>query len=141
MSIEISEATRGLWFVELPKGDWMASLEALDGERFRIIYRFRWVRDKKIFDTDDVKEWDGLIGKGTITEGIEHMRAAVHRLQLIGAGKVTELLRENLSLEDFFDLLRHQKFAHTRKLTQAEYEAEYGPLPADVLARAQRQAK
>ncbi len=93
-----------------------------------ITYRFRWYRDEHAFDSKDVRQWWNVEADGGLAKGIESMRFIVHKLKEIGAGKVTELLKGNLSTRDFVALLRHQTFAHSKTVTQAEYEAEYGPL-------------
>jgi hypothetical protein len=57
MSIEVNERTVGFWFVTIPNGDWMAGLQALDGGRFKLQYRFRYYKDSKAFGSDDKKNW------------------------------------------------------------------------------------
>ncbi len=139
MDVELSDATQALWFLELPNGDWAGVLEALEDGRFRITYRFRWYRDQSAFDSQDRRE--RFVGYCNDAEkGIEIVREMARVMQTKGAGKMTELLRGNLSIEDFVALLSAQPFAHTKRMTPAEYEAKYGPLPADALARAMRRS-
>jgi hypothetical protein len=57
-------------------------------------------------------------------------------MQTMGAGKMHELLRGNLSTHDFTDLLLHQPYVHAKEMTQAEYEAEHGPLDGGRAVRA-----
>lgn len=61
--IEIKPTTRvhALWFVPIETsetdGDWLACVLKQEGEDWRAVYRFRWYRDGKAFDSDDVKSW------------------------------------------------------------------------------------
>ncbi len=138
--IEFNDRTQAVWFVELPRGDWLAGLEALDGGRIRLTYRFRWYKDRKAWDSKDVRNWMRAEASSDVAKGMEIARVMVRKMQEIGAGQVTELLRGNLSTRDFFDLYRHQTFVHSKTMTKEEYEAERGPIPPDVLARAIRRS-
>jgi hypothetical protein len=133
MSIEINDRTQALWFVELPNGNWMACIEALEGNRFRLTYRFRWYRDGEVWDSKDERNWFSGVLSGDFPEGIETIRLAVQKLQAHGAGKAFELLRGNLSTRDYMDLFMHQEFVHAKTLTKEQYEAEYGSLDAKAV--------
>jgi hypothetical protein len=139
MDVELSEATQALWYLDLTNGNWAGVLDALEDGRFRITHRFRWYSDTSLFDSQDRRE--KFVGYcATAEKGIDIVREMGRVMQSKGAGKMTELLRGNLSIEDFVALLEHQPFAHTKRMTQAEYEAEYGTLSPDAIARDQRRS-
>lgn len=54
--IKFSEDTIGVWYVQIPEGDWLASIFKEDGKPC-LVYRFRYYVDDKSFDSDDEKNW------------------------------------------------------------------------------------
>jgi hypothetical protein len=127
IGIEIGEPTRAIWFVTMPAapGDWMACLNALENGRFHLTYRFRYYHDKDVWDSKDKKNW--YSGEtDDLEKGIAVVRLVAESVKENGLGEVTELLRGNLTARDFMRLLMAQPFAHTKKMSLTEYEAEYG---------------
>lgn len=59
--IELKEGTQvhSFWFVKIQArpGDWLACVIKQAGGPWKGIYRFRWYRDNKTFDSDDEKSW------------------------------------------------------------------------------------
>jgi hypothetical protein len=56
--IEFSEKTRMVWYQDMPGGNnWMGAIEAEEGGTFKIIYRFRYRKDEKAFDSIDERNW------------------------------------------------------------------------------------
>jgi hypothetical protein len=122
MSLTITEHTQGIWFVELLNGDWMATIDALDGGRCRLTYRFRYNRDSKVWDSEDEKSWHQ--GEADdLAQGIECVREIIRQMKGKGAGKATELMRGNLSTRDYVQLLMHQTFVHAKEVSKEEWES------------------
>jgi hypothetical protein len=120
--MEITDATQGIWFMSTPGGDWMMTIDRTPAGAAKIIYRFRYYEDDKAFDSKDRKNWYQATHPDfdRAMEGCRVIAATIRKLP--GAGKQVELLRGNLSTRDFMDLLIHQEFAHTKKVSKEEYE-------------------
>jgi hypothetical protein len=122
MSFTLSDRTQAIWFVEIPPGDWMAAIEALDDGRFRLEYRFRYDRDRDAFESQDAKKWYRVEAED-LAQGIEAVRRIISLMKLrMQAGRSYELLRGNLSTRDFMDLLMCQSFVHTKQVSEEEYK-------------------
>jgi hypothetical protein len=124
VTIVINEHLLGMWFVEIPTGDWMAGLSEKDGT-FTLDYRFRYYTKGPaplgVWDGSDRKSWyvatcdrkEPLIAAA---RDLARMAAALH------PGKSYELMRGDKSTREFADELMAAPFAHMRKATKAEYE-------------------
>lgn len=108
--IEIGDATIGMWCVSLPAGDWLAHLGRLqDGHTFELVFRFRWYRDDKVFDSADEKSWTRMRSKPGDTEATAIAMARFAYQELIdrtGSGRHWELMRGARSAVEFAQLLR-----------------------------------
>lgn len=94
--IEFSEDTIGIWFVGLPKGDWLASVFTED-DKPCLIYRFRYHVDDKAFDSDDEKNWYRLAPKGAggVDKLVETVRFIAGSMAAGADTEVYELMRED----------------------------------------------
>jgi len=103
--IELNENTLGIWSVSLPvPGDWMGTLQR-DGERLKLICRFRWYRDDKTFDSEDEKRWyEVTLGAHwSVSAAIESVRDLVRKMPAKEAH--WELIRGERSVEELAQLL------------------------------------
>lgn len=59
MTIEIKQGRYflGMWFLRGDGLDFLASVFRDSGQAFRCIYRFRYYKDDKVFDSKDKKSW------------------------------------------------------------------------------------
>jgi hypothetical protein len=56
--IVIDEKLVGMWQVGLPKSDWLAGVrEIVPEEKYELVYRFRYYKDEKVFESQDTKNW------------------------------------------------------------------------------------
>ncbi len=115
--IEVNDRTVGFWYVTLPHqhGDWMAALQLLDGDRFKLTYRFRYYEDEKVFDSNDRKNW--YSGEGDDCGG------AVNKLRLLAGaikeqanGEMWEVLRGDETVSEFMDKFMKLPFVHAKKV-------------------------
>lgn len=119
MTIEISEKTLGLWYVELPEnaGNWMASAWLNDDGTPLATYRFRFYRDNATWDSKDEKSWrtigpnkdaPGGASARTLIDAISEMARFIETSQ--GRGQRYELIRGEGSIEWFMEELSKLPF-------------------------------
>ena len=126
MSAELTERTLGIWYADLEAdgatvGNWIASVEhALEGG-YLMIYRFRFYRDEKIFNSDDERS-GGEVRSPELAKLIAccRMMLGVHKAR---GSKTYELLRGTDSTDEFTKRLLAAPFAHARQVSKEEYES------------------
>ena len=113
--IEITDSTLGLWYVELPGGNWTAMLSG-DAGRAKLQCRFRWYKGRAIWDSDDAKNFYSIDNKSGASAAtlIDSVRAVIAGMKAMGAGKSYELLRGTGTLDEFFDQFLALPFVHAR---------------------------
>jgi hypothetical protein len=112
-TLEIDASTVGIWMTELPGGNWMAVVNrAPEGRRFRIAYRFRWYRDRKAWDSKDVRRrYATVVTNETEGSMISKMRemwtvfASLASVKLGADAAGWELIRGGLTVAEFVDRL------------------------------------
>jgi len=123
MSIEIHETTHvyKMWHVELlPNvGNMMAIVLRDPPGGWRAIYRFRWYKDDKVFNSNDKRSWYNIHAqpgesdtRNKLTEAFElmmvlhakHWRTNIHRVHIDAVGK------------DALAILMKQPWMHGRKM-------------------------
>jgi len=115
MSCEISEQTVGLWYVELPNGNWLASINRITDGTVQLDYRLRWFRDDKLFDeSNDVRNWYRL--KTNDEKKLLETTRAIFS-QLTETFKGWELMRGGRSVEEFLDELGRMPGMHMKRVT------------------------
>jgi len=119
MSIEMTDATMGIWFCNIDRGDWMAAVDRTPEGGAVINYRFRHYVDDKVFDSDDVKNWYKVAAKD-YKETMEVTKKLAQMISKTFGYKYHELLRGNLSTDDYAALLIHQEWAHTQTVAKWE---------------------
>lgn len=123
MTVEITERTRGLWFLELPRADYSATLEQLEAGKFQVTMRFRYYETADPWDNKDQKNW--YVATGTEEAAmIEATREGIAMLKLMGGRKSWELLRGTGTLEDFINTFMKLPFVHARTIDGRDLEPE-----------------
>lgn len=118
MTIEITEKSIALWYVEIPHPpqNLMAHLARGENGAFDLVYRFRYKRDNKAFDSKDDKSWyGGTITNHTEAQALEKMRMLIGILAKKSSGQLYELLRGTGTVEQFMEQLGKMPWAHMRK--------------------------
>ena len=113
MSIDLTDRTIGLWFVQLNKeSDWLGSIWATD-EGYGLTYRFRYYVDDKTFDSKDTKNWySAEISKDHTTEDeiVSHMREVVKLLWVSSGGKRYEIMMGSGGVDELMAELEKMPF-------------------------------
>jgi hypothetical protein len=106
--IQISEGTIGLWSVALDGGNWLAHVEKLPDGHVQLLYRFRWYKDDKDFESKDDRNWYRFKTKKP-GESPDELVAAVRKIferLAKGAGhEAWELMRGERTPEELADLM------------------------------------
>lgn len=136
MSMDLTENTVGLWYISYEYGNWMATVNKLDGEenRYNITHRFRYYHDDLVgTESKDHKSWyEGIMTCDSREQVIKEIRSATEVLEnhpAFGpvAEKTIELLKEEgENLDSFRERFLTLPFVHTTKVTKEEYEEKYG---------------
>lgn len=129
MTSEITERSIGIWQCALQDGNWLAHL-GRDEQGFLVLdYRFRWYRDDKVWESQDVKRWYRVKSKN-VNEPVEAIIELVRTLQkglaaMNAQGQGWEILRGGRTVEEFTDLLTSMPGTHTQTLPAKD--ATLGP--------------
>lgn len=128
MAININDNIVGMWFMSLtPMSDYLAGLSR-DGTAFRLLFRFRYYKDDKAWDSKDEKSWHEVrITERTEAQVIEVVRAINKRMFALGAIEQWEVLRGTRTPEEFAHEWLRLPFNEGRVMTEQEYQREYGP--------------
>ena len=113
MTIMFTEKTQATWYVSLPGGNWIASVDKTE-KGFEGTYRFRWYKDEKAWDSDDVKTWLKVDGED-LAAGINSFRFIANKLKKLGGGEFYEVLRGTGTNEQFFEEFKKLPFVHIRE--------------------------
>lgn len=105
MTIVLNDAV-AIWSVGLSDGDWLAAVLKTSGE-LEAVYRFRWYKDKRTFDSADIKNWYKIKLKGgQEVDYIKQLRDIYEVVQrMFGADRGWEIIRGERSEEEFGRLL------------------------------------
>ncbi len=82
MTICIQEGTyfHGIWVIDTPDVNYMACLSKPDGGKWKFQYRFRYITDDKVWDSDDKKSWYSMTMDGTEEEVLPHLLKTMRML-------------------------------------------------------------
>lgn len=80
--IEIRETSQfwHMWFVASKEADWLAMLFKHEGESWQCVYRFRYYKDKRAFDSEDVKSWYTIETDSTESTPPEGLVTAISKI-------------------------------------------------------------
>jgi len=127
MTMELTENTVGIWYVQVSKeSDWLMTVNE-DDETYNMTYRWRYYEDDKNFDSEDRKSWYSattLKDKISKEKLIANMREAVELiLNFPGSEKSWELLMEDHDIKAFMKKFEALPFVHMEVHTNKEYDA------------------
>jgi hypothetical protein len=114
--IEFNEKIVAVWYISLVpnKQDWMAALsEIKPDEKYKLVYRFRYYMDGKIFDSDDKRNWYAGEATGTRAYCLAALRNVAQELADTAEQKVYETLN-NGDFEDFLRRFESQPYTFVR---------------------------
>lgn len=115
MSIEVTERTVGMWFMNLADDvDFLGGLSTTDAG-FKFVYRFRYYADPEPWSDDDKKNWYQMnITNRSKTETIQKIQALIHALEERTGRQCDELLMRNGDTQAFLRELTAKRWAHTK---------------------------
>lgn len=122
MTIEIDEKSYivGFWFSVNPETDnnWLACVirDPENPRRYKGWYRFRYVKDSKVFDSDDEKSWMGFYTQEDEKEDtiIEIMDGLQHELK-VGYPKTDRTIVKG-GMKDFVALTKDKDWIHMKQV-------------------------
>jgi hypothetical protein len=118
--IKVDEKIVGLWYVSLPGQDWLAGVrELIPNEKYELVYRFRYYKDDKVFESDDRKSWYAGELSGTRHFIVAGLRSLSRGIAEMGATDSThhELLNESGDLAEFQRRLQDAPYMYARMET------------------------
>ena len=132
MSIELSEATIGIWWVGNCQQDVLAHLSQSEGDTPTLVIRLRNCVDDKIWDSDDEKSWH-TIKPGpnynpdtVLQEMIDKTQGVIDELAGDFGCEPKMVMMGNGGLSDFIERFTALPCIHTKTMSKEEYESEYG---------------
>ena len=115
--ITIDDSILGIWAFSIPNGDYLASLNKLPDGSFRLLYRFRYYRDDKAFDSEDVKNWyEGILSPDHEEIVVHKVSQTIKTMCQIGGRDLCEHLRGNKDLKTYMDEFAKLPFVHVQKI-------------------------
>lgn len=131
MTLHVTEDTIGLWFVTFEGRDVMATLTRQPDDSILLVYRFRHYAEPDSgdpFDGSDRKSW--YRSKLTVSknEAIEKLRSWLRSCAgALGGEHIFELIKKpEQSPEDFCKLIASMPWAHTKVVSEEEFQRDYG---------------
>jgi hypothetical protein len=133
MTIELKQDNfyRCIWRADLPNGDLIATLwkEASEGNRWTLVYRFRYYKDEKVFNSKDEKNWYTLKGKTDTDEEGRNLEGIFNHILEVG-GKdfgVRNITRydvngDGLEAMKVFQNPERSHIFHARTLNKEQYD-------------------
>lgn len=130
MSIELTEATLGLWYVQMHMKDWMCGVTRLDERRFEFKYRFRYYKEPHDpWDGQDRKSWyEGTVDAERDTV-VRRMALMAHQVLKISgdSGQVYACVRGlDEPFERYTERFMKLPFVHAKTVSEQEYKDKYG---------------
>lgn len=121
--ITCDEKVVAIWFINTTETqDWMACLrEVKPEEEYELIYRFRYYKDDKAFDSEDEKSWYKGRITGTRAYVLASTRAVAKIMEEFAAGKLYELVNEG-DYEAFVKKFMDAPFVYAKQVSKEEYE-------------------
>ena len=118
--IVLDDKIVGIWFIGMDNSDFMAGVrELIPNEKYELKYRFRYHKDDKVFESDDVKNWYRGTLSGTRNYVMLSMHAVTQELTKASGGKVYELLNDQ-GMDVFMREFRKAPFMYERMATPEE---------------------
>lgn len=115
MTIQIGEATIGMWCVHMGEGNMLMHLGRSPDGKFALNYRFRWYRDDKIEDSADEKHYYSGTLSGTESEVLRKLRESFEHFLDHSGGQGWELIKGERSAEEYAEALKAMPGIQTRE--------------------------
>ena len=109
-----------VWSVLSKSEDWLAFLWRDRDSQWRLTHRFRYYRDNKVFDSDDVVSWEDLAFPSTKTETevIQITDGAADKVALMhpyNCAPVHKIIVRTSSADAYEKIIRREKFMHFKE--------------------------
>lgn len=110
---KISDNTLGIWFVRGVRKDFLLHCEYKDN-KCQAMYRFRYYKDDKAFDSDDTKNWYTLSSEYDRDKetSLENMRELSEKISEEFGNHYIEFLKGEKLPEDFLHEILKEDFTH-----------------------------
>lgn len=132
MTIELSERTVAIWFIQLePDQDWLASVYTTEEGEVKAEYRFRYYVDDKSFGSDDKKSWYSLNTSASVSQALEIFREAYNKLSELSSGEHYEILMDETGIDGFMEKFKQLPFFNGIELSTNEAKW-MGYIPMDT---------
>lgn len=123
--ITLDEKVVGIWFLTTtPTQDFLATIrEIKPEEEYELVYRFRYIKDEKPFDSDDEKHWYRGVTTGTKNFVVKGFREVLRQMKEVGGavGEVYELLmNEEKDIAAFMREFEKAPFVYVRQASKEE---------------------
>lgn len=117
MTIEVGEATVGMWCIELGRdANWLAHLARLPSGKFALDYRVRHYLDDKLEGSADRKNWYHGELTGPEARVLHNMRRVFDEMLERAPGhRGWELVKGERTVEQFLEALRQMPGIHVGK--------------------------
>lgn len=104
----INEKTVGVWFMPITETqDWMATVREVEPDaRYELVYRFRYYKDDKAFDSQDEKNWYKATATGTRAYVLAGIRMAASMMAEHAIGKLYEIINDRKFMDAPFVFAR-----------------------------------
>jgi hypothetical protein len=119
--ITFDEKIVALWFLQtMPTQDWLAAVrEIKPDEEYELCYRFRYIKDDKIFDSEDRKSWYRGSVTGTRNYVLLSIRNVAKTLESVASGELYEVINTD-GIQDFMRRFQDLPFVWARQLQPGE---------------------
>lgn len=115
--IEFNEKIIGIWYVStIPdEQDWMGAVsEIAPEEKYKLVYRFRYYKDDKIFESEDKRNWYRCECSGSRAYCIASLRNVAKGLADAAGGQQVYETINNGDYQDFLRRFQAQPFVFMR---------------------------
>ena len=104
--ITLDNTIVGVWNILMEESDWLAAINEIEPDvKYKLTYRWRYIKDEKIFDSKDIKRWYEAEVGGTKAFCIASLRTVGCQLAMASKSKLNEMLNEDNDLPKFMERL------------------------------------
>lgn len=116
MTLELKDGryVSQMWYCANNEKDWLCALYRDPGECWTVLYRFRYYRDDKAFDSKDIKNWYRCRAPTDRKESevIEFTDGLAELVALEAGAKLHKLLLRTDNVKKIFEAMKREDFAH-----------------------------
>ena len=117
MDLENAIEVLAIWYAALgTRGDWLCMIAKMkdDPDRWTMRYRFRWYKDRKAFDSDDVKNWYVAKTEHSASEALATMDMVANFIAAPYGATVDRIFVQG-DARKALELLSKRPWAHVRR--------------------------